>query len=92
MKHFIPGYAIVRIDEFIASPEPGTVTEPQNCSWNTKVRIKKIVPSVEIAISEIERLNKVNEDKNCIYFWQYTRLEGFDTFTEIEHNGTGQQT
>jgi hypothetical protein len=25
--------------------------------------------------AEVERLNELNADKNCLYFWQYTRVD-----------------
>jgi hypothetical protein len=37
--------------------------------------IKVIVWSLEKAESEVERLNELNEDKGCWYFWEPTRAE-----------------
>jgi hypothetical protein len=54
-------YAVVRIDHYKSFP-PESVT------------VKEIVRSQEVAESEVERLNRINADKECSYFWQYTRL------------------
>jgi len=54
-------YAIVRFDRFVQSSEDSfTVIE--------------IVGAQAIAESEVKRLNEVNADKDCAYFWQTTRL------------------
>lgn len=58
-------FAIVRVDSFqdlAVSPE-------------TKIVIKKIVLTQEVAKAEVTRLNNLNNNKNCIYFYQMTRLE-----------------
>ena len=39
------------------------------------VTIKKLVRSREIAEQEVDRLNKLNSDKGCDYYFQITRLE-----------------
>jgi hypothetical protein len=54
-------YAVVRVDHYIAVPADSFT-------------VKEIVRSQEIAESEVERLNRINADKDCSYFWQYTRL------------------
>lgn len=58
-KEKIQVYAVVRIDHF------GTGDEA--------IRIKEIVPTAEQAISEVERLNRLNGKKRCHYFWLTTR-------------------
>jgi hypothetical protein len=63
MRHV---YAIVRIDGFLA--DLYSDVEPL-------ITIKKIVWSQEEAEEEVERLNRLNEKKNCKYFWKLTRLE-----------------
>ena len=54
-------YAIVRFDRFADTPE-------------NSFTVKEIVRSQAIAESEVNRLNEVNADKDCMYFWQTTRL------------------
>jgi hypothetical protein len=53
-------YAIVRFDRSL---------EQQN-----SFTVKEIVRTEEDAESEVKRLNEVNADKDCTYFWQTTRL------------------
>jgi hypothetical protein len=58
-------FAIVRLD--LGDAEPRRLDR----KWIT---IKEIVPSMEAAEKEVLRLNKLNADKNCIYYWEITRL------------------
>jgi hypothetical protein len=60
-----PAYAIVRHDLYYSKETP----------IEHKITIKKVVLDLAYAESEVERLNKINEDKRCYYFWQYTRIE-----------------
>lgn len=53
-------FAIVRFDRFLSLENAFTV--------------KEIVRTEEDAESEVKRLNEVNADKDCTYFWQTTRL------------------
>jgi len=59
-------YAIVRFDRFQHSKEHSFT-------------VKEIVRSQDIAELEVKRLNEVNADKDCTYFWQTTRLFPFGT-------------
>jgi SAM-dependent methyltransferase len=52
-------YAVVRIDDSQAIEDAITV--------------KEILPTIEQAMREVERLNKLNSDKGARYFWQATR-------------------
>ena len=58
-------YAVVRVDEF----------QGHDVSLQDKIRVKAIVSTPEKAESEVKRLNTINADKGCTYFWQLTRLE-----------------
>ncbi|CAN5693254.1 hypothetical protein BH18ACI4_BH18ACI4_10220 [soil metagenome] len=61
MHEKIHVYAIVRIDEYDeVSPEDA-------------ITIKEILPTMEEAIREVERLNNLQEAKHSHYFWQLTR-------------------
>jgi hypothetical protein len=42
------------------------------------VTVKEVLLSQERAEVEVERLNKLNSEKGCRYFWQYTRLVSED--------------
>jgi hypothetical protein len=59
MHEKVEVYAVVRIDEY-AKGDDG-------------VRIKEILPTLDEEIQEVERLNELNRDKQCHYFWQTTR-------------------
>ncbi len=56
-------FAIVRVDEF-----------QSNAPWNNRITVKEIVTTEEEARHEVERLNGLNQEKGCVYFWQVTRL------------------
>ena len=58
-----PGYAIIRLDlDPIYSEED-------------RYTVKRVMWSEVEAAAEVARLNEVNADKNCRYFWQYTRVD-----------------
>ena len=38
------------------------------------VTVKEIVTAQQSAEAEVERLNKLNAEKSCRYFWQQTRF------------------
>lgn len=54
-------FAIVRFDHSARSLE-------------IAITVKEIVRSLDIAEAEVNRLNELNADKECIYFLQTTRL------------------
>lgn len=66
MKNVDGAYAIVRVD----LPLEDSSEELRN-----KIAVKRIVWSLELAETEVERLNAVNTDKSCRYFWTYTRVD-----------------
>jgi hypothetical protein len=59
-------YAVVRFDRHVQS-------------WENTFTVKEIVRTQDIAESEVKRLNDVNAEKDCLYFWQTTRLFPSDT-------------
>lgn len=61
-------YAIVRID-FYDQP---TVSRS---NMQQRVTVKRVVWDAETARQEVERLNRVNSNKGCVYFSQVTRVE-----------------
>jgi len=65
-------YAVIRVD--------GPVEGPHH---KINITVKEIVRSIEIASSEVARLNVLNADKGCWYFWTTTRL-----FADGESFGT----
>jgi hypothetical protein len=57
-----PGFAIIRIDFDLRDDED-------------RVTVKRVVRTLELAEAEVARLNEINADKRCRYFWQYTRID-----------------
>lgn len=57
-------YAILRFDSYF-----GPDTPPE-----TAVTVKEIVRDRDIAEAEVDRLNRLNREKGCWYWWQQTRL------------------
>jgi hypothetical protein len=58
----VPAFAIVRLDDYMARDED-------------RFTITRIVWRQDIAESEVQRLNKLNADKDCRYIWQATRAQ-----------------
>ena len=61
-------FAIVRVDTYDELEVP----------LENAVIVKKVVWTQYDAEAEVERLNRLNKDKGCVYFWQVTRLERRD--------------
>ena len=59
-------YAIIRLDRDAVT---GGIPD------RNLVMVKKVVRSKEVAEQEVERLNRLNTDKGCEYYYQITRLE-----------------
>jgi hypothetical protein len=59
-------YAIIRLDRDAVT---GGIPD------RNLVMVKKVVRSKEVAEQEVERLNRLNADKGCEYYYQITRLE-----------------
>lgn len=57
-------FAIVRIDEF----------QDESVAMENRVTVKQIVWSESEARAEVDRLNRLNAQKGCRYFWQTTRV------------------
>ena len=57
-------FAVVRVDG----------NKPDTESWNNRITVKEIIWTQDEAVAEVERLNKLNSDKNAVYFWRATRL------------------
>ena len=57
-------FAVIRVDKFLADVSPPVNT----------ITVKEVVLTQEEAESEVRRLSAINSDKDCLYFWQMTRL------------------
>jgi len=64
-----PGYAIVRVDLDVNDDE-------------MRFTVVRVLPSEERADAEVHRLQQVNAEKRCRYFWQYTPVERPDAQAE----------
>jgi hypothetical protein len=74
--HQQTAFAIVRVDEF-SSDKPTNDTAksgPEIRIGKYEIKVKEVVLSLEEAERETKRLNEVNKDKQCHYFWQSTHL------------------
>lgn len=42
--------------------------------WDALIKIKEVFPDADLAEEEVRRLNEINAEKNCRYFWQGARI------------------
>ena len=61
MNDKISLYVVIRVDEF------------DSASGDELISIKEILPTIEEAIAEVERLNRLQAGKRCHYFWRLGR-------------------
>lgn len=59
-------------------------------SWENRITVTKIIKDEAIAQREAERLNKLNAEKGCLYFWQLTRMEP-DSGTPLPEHEKGNR-
>lgn len=64
MKKQRRAFVIVRVDDFVGKDAP----------LSQKVTVKEVLWSEGAAEAEVERFNRVNGERGCIYFWQATRV------------------
>jgi hypothetical protein len=57
-------FVVVRVDEFL-----------EDSPIEVKVSLVKALWSQEDAEVEVKRLNELNADKGCYYYWQVVRIE-----------------
>lgn len=70
------GFAIVRVDLF----------HGEEVTWENRITVKRIVWSEAIADAEVARLNELNGEKGCVYFWQSVRVAESPPLPEAEIN------
>jgi hypothetical protein len=70
-----PAFAVIRLDYDLRDLSSSGGATPQA---SMTVTVKEVLLSQERAEVEVERLNKLNSEKGCRYFWQYTRLVSED--------------
>jgi len=62
----IPIWVVVRVDGLIDRHDPQTL--------RNRITVVEAFPTVDEAEAEVTRLNEVNADKGCVYFWAPTRF------------------
>lgn len=62
-------YALVRVDLELFQASPDSVRAPD---YNNRIKVVKIVFSMDDAENEVSRLNTLNHDKGFVYFWSVT--------------------
>ena len=71
-REWTRGFAIVRVDPYRLSDTDSA--GPGIPCGDYSITIKEVVLDLEVARREVERLNALNADKGCRYFWQDTHL------------------
>jgi len=64
-----PLFAVIRLDRAHDGSFDSVFANP-----NAYVTVKELLPTLEDAEREVERLNTLNADKGCVYFAQMTRF------------------
>jgi hypothetical protein len=68
-------YAVVRRDWHPGHVfDPDSSSPPQICGGEYSYAVKEVVLTAELAQQEVDRLNLINTDKNCRYFWEGTHF------------------
>jgi hypothetical protein len=62
-------YAVVRVDHPNGDSLSRVLDDP-----GTYITVKEVLPTLEDAEREVQRLNTLNAGKGCTYFWQVTRF------------------
>jgi hypothetical protein len=57
-------YAVLRVDGYL----------PDSVDIENRITVKEVVHEQRAAILEVDRLNRLNGHRGCVYFWQTTRL------------------
>jgi len=66
-----PVFAVIRLDHRLADLSCSGGSTPHAA---VTVTVKEIVTTQRAAEAEVERLNRLNTEKDCRYFWQQTRF------------------
>ena len=68
-------FAVVRRDHHPGHEhDPDSSSPPLICGGEYWYTVKEVVLSAEEAQREVDRLNLLNKDKNCRYFWEGTHF------------------
>jgi hypothetical protein len=58
-KDYVHVFVVIRVDEF---------------EGDERITIKEVVTTREVAEREVDRLNQINGEKDCWYFWEQSRF------------------
>lgn len=61
-------FAVIRVD----FPLPLTTADPNDV--RNRITIKEVLPTAEEAAHEVDRLNELNGDKQCLYVWNKAKV------------------
>jgi hypothetical protein len=71
---YVTAYAVIRVDQ-TNYPDAGSQEyEGILVAGPSHIRVKEIVLSADEARAEVVRLNALNAEKGCAYYWQSTHL------------------
>ena len=77
-RRHIQAFVVLRIDKGATIDDSGVSFERDGKSFPAAgpsgVTVKEVLMSAEEAQNEVVRLNALNGDKDCIYYWQTTHL------------------
>jgi hypothetical protein len=69
---YIQAYAVLRVENH--APEPPREYNGLIEAGPSNVKVKEIVMTAELARSEVVRLNKLNAELGCAYYFQSTHV------------------
>jgi hypothetical protein len=74
----LQAFAVLRIDKGSSFTDSGLTFERDGKSIPAAgpggVTVKEVLMTAEAAQNEVVRLNALNGDKDCVYYWQSTHL------------------
>lgn len=72
---WVQAYVVVRVDQLSgARGVDEESTGPAIAIGGYSITVKEVVLSLDEATHEVDRLNALNADEECSYYWQGTRL------------------
>jgi hypothetical protein len=76
--NYVTGYAVIRVDGPVDHPSRVPEYERDGellpAPGPSHVTVKEVVMTAEEARREVVRLNRLNADKGCCYYWQATHV------------------
>lgn len=63
-------YCVLRVDFFEHRHVERLMTQPRDFTWQLHFKVKAIVDTEALAQEEVERLNRLNGHKDCLYYYE----------------------